>query len=297
MNAFLVAWRIARWLPMGVIRAVCALAGWWGWLTRAKGARRLEANLAAATGLSGRPLRRLTRQGMASTSRYYAEVLEAPRITPEVIDARVRMDGWERVRSTMSDTTGTVAVLGHLGNWDLVGAYASRNVIQVTAVAEVLKPKEVFEEFLEMRHKLGMRILGHEGGSTFRELIRRTKTERTLVCLLSDRDLSGSGVVVRMWGKAIKVAPGPAALSQATGAPLVPVWVHYERLRGAQRRAAKSRWGTVMVFGEPLWPADFTGDDKVAAMSQAWADQFAPFVTAHAEDWHVLQRLGWVDES
>jgi hypothetical protein len=97
--------------------------------------------------------------------------------------------------------------------------------------------------------------------------------------LLSDRDLSGKGIEVQMWGHGVRVAAGPAALALAAHAALIPVGVSYERLHGSRRRAAKSRWGTVLSFGTPLDPGDFTGDDKVASMSQAWATELADTVT------------------
>lgn len=232
---------------------------------------------------------------MASTARYYAETLELARMKPETVDARVRVEGLAAAEGAIAETTGTVAVLGHNGNWDLVGAYACRNIIKVTAVAEVLKPREVFDEFVGLREQWGMRILGHEGGATFRELIRLARSERTLVCLLSDRDLSGKGVEVRMWGHRVRVAPGPAALAHAAHAAIIPVAVHYERLHGARRRAAKSRWGTVMSFGTPLYPKDFPAEGRVDTLSQAWATQLADAVSRHPEDWHMLQRFGWIE--
>ena len=295
MSAFLLAWRASKVLPVSVIRGAAWALAMYGWATHAKGATRLEQNLAKVTGLTGKPLRALGRRGMASTARYYAETLELARMKPSAVDARVRLDGYEEVKDAIAEETGTVAVLGHNGNWDLIGAYACRNIIKVTAVAEVLKPREVFDEFVALREQWGMRILGHEGGATFRELIRLARSERTLLCLLSDRDLSGKGIEVRMWGHGVRVAVGPAALAHAAHAALIPVAVSYERLHGARRRAAKSRWGTVLSFGTPLYPGDFTGDDKVASMSQAWATQLADAVTRHPEDWHMLQRFGWIE--
>lgn len=296
MNSFLIAWRASRVLPVPLVRGAAWLLAMYAWGTKAKPARRLEVNLERVTGLSGRSLRRLTRKGMASVARYYAETLEFARMTPEQVDARVRLVGLDEAEKAFARDRGTVAVLGHLGNWDLVGAYACRHIIGVTAVAEVLKPAEVFEEFVAVRERWGLRILGHEGGATFRELIRIAKSERTLVCLLSDRDLSGSGVPVSMWGSTVKVAPGPAALAHAVRTTLVPVMVRYERLHGQRRRQAGSRWGTVVHFGRVLRPEDFAGEDKTVAMTQAWADDIAAFVATYPEDWHMLQRFGWVEQ-
>lgn len=293
MNAFLTATRVSAALPIGFTRASAWAIAWWAWATKAKPAKRLEANLQRVTGKQGRELRRLTRQGMASTARYYAEMLELGRMTGEQIDARVRLDNYETVRELLAEDRGLVAVLSHIGNWDLIGAYATRNIIPVTAVAEVLKPREVYEQFVAMREKIGITVLGHEGSSTFRRLISVARSERVLVCLLADRDLSGSGVVVNMWGAKVKVAPGPAALAIAARSVIIPVGIHYERLHGAQRRAAKSRWGSVISFGPVVDPRDYPQDGKVEAMSQAWAAWMAEHIAAHPEDWHMLQRFGW----
>lgn len=295
MNAFLRAWRLSRRVPVSVIRSAAWSFAMYGWVTQAKPARRLEQNLHRVTGLEGRRLRRVTRRGMASAARYYAEILELPRMTGEMIDARVRMEGFHEIEWVFERDSGMIAALGHSGNWDLIGAYACRNVIKVTSVAEVLEPRDVYDEFVAFRERLGMQILGHDGGATFRKLLRIAKSEHTLVCLLSDRDLYGHGVEVTMWGQRVRVAPGPASLAHAAGAVLIPVTVHYERLHGARRRAAKSRWGIVMTFGDVLSPEDFTGSEKVGAMSQAWAEALARGISAHPEDWHMLQRFGWVE--
>lgn len=294
MNAFVTATRVSAALPISVTRATASAIAWWAWATQAKPARRLKANLVQVTGKHGRELRRLTRHGMASTARYYAEMLELGRMTPAQIDARVRLEGYDQVRELLAEDRGLVAVLSHMGNWDLIGAYATRNIIPVTAVAQVLKPREVYEQFVALRENIGISVLGHEGSSTFRRLISLARSERVLVCLLADRDLSGSGVKVDMWGSAVKVAPGPAALAITAKTVIVPVSIHYERLHGAERRAAHSRWGSVLRFGPVIDPQDFPEDGKVDAMSQAWATWMAGEIADHPEDWHMLQRFGWV---
>ena len=297
MNAFLVASRVSATVPVPVTRMAASALAWTAWVTHAKAARRLEGNLHRVTGLEGRALRSLSRRGLASVARYYAEALELGRMTGEQIDARVRMEGYEAVRGLLAQDRGFVAVLSHSGNWDLIGAYAARHIIPITAVAEVLRPREVFDQFVALRERIGIRVLGHEGGSTFRSLITIARSERALVCLLSDRDLSGSGVEVEMWGRGVKVAPGPAALGIAARTQILPVMVRYERLRGARRRAAGSRWGCVLEFGPVLDPADLPDDlpreDRVAALSQQWASWLAGRIAEHPEDWHMLQRFGW----
>lgn len=293
MTAFLTAWRVSGKLPIEATRAVASAVSWWAWATHAKPAARLEDNLHRVTGLEGRELRRLSRRGMASAARYYSEVLELGRLTESQIDARARTENFEDVRELLEGDAPAVAVLSHCGNWDMVGAWASRNLTPITAVAEVLEPREVFDEFVAMRERVGIRVLGHEGGSTFRRLIELGRGDRGLICLLSDRDISGRGVEVEMWGAPVKVAPGPAAVASAARISVMPVMLHYERLRGERRRAAKSRWGVVMTFGPVIDPADYPKETRVADVSQAWASWMAERIAERPEDWHMLQRFGW----
>lgn len=296
MNALLTAWRASRVLPVGAVRVLASAGATLAWHRPGKAVRRLEDNLHRVTGLTGSALRDLSKESLKSVSRYYAEALTLDRFSASQVDARVRLEGYELVQELLTTSpTGVVAVLSHSGNWDLVGAYASPRIIPVTAVAEVLKPREMYDRFVAMREDVGIRVLGHEGGATFRELIRIAKNERTLICLLADRDLPGSGVEVTMWGHGVKVAPGPAALSVATGAPLVPVHVRYEPLHGARRRAAGSPWGVVLSFGATLDASDLDvpRDERVAALSQQWATWMGDMIAAHPADWHMLQRFGW----
>ena len=296
MNSLLVAMRVARYTPRFVPRTGAWVGANVGWARNGKSRKRLEENLQRVTGLSGRELARLTRHGMVSAGRYYAEVLEMPRITEQQADARCRIAEREPTLSTIHAAGGVVVVLSHSGNWDLVGYHATRAIAPVTSVAEVLKPRELFEQFVDMRAKVGIRIHGHEGSATYRELLREaTGPEERVLALLGDRDLSGSGIHVTMWGREVKVAPGPAALAKASGKPLIPVMVHYERLRGATRRAARSRWGSVYTFGPVVGVPAGSSSEAVAEMSREWSAWMADAIAAHPQDWHMLQRFGWIE--
>lgn len=295
MKALIFAWRVSRFVPVWFIRVCAGMGAWFAWLKHGKGVRRLEDNLNRVTGLEGRELRRLSRRNMASTARYYAEILELPRMKGPTIDARVRMIGEGAAQAALDDPGRIIPVLGHSGNWDLVGAFTCRNLALITTVAEVLEPKKVFDEFVAFREKLGMTIIGHEGSSTFRELIAAAKERGGVLALLADRDMSGSGVEVQMWGHTVKVAPGPAALALATRTPVFALPVHYERLRGKARRAAKSKWGTVMDFRPVVAVPSGPKKDAVFTMTQVWASDLADGIAKHPEDWHMIQRFGWVE--
>lgn len=293
----LLAWRVAGRLPGPVLRAACDAAAVVAWASRSAGVRRLEANLARVRpGSSRRTLRRLSLGGMRSYLRYYGEAFALQAMSPAQVDARVRLVGREHLEPTLRAEGTVVLALGHLGNWDLAGAWAARNLTQVTTVAEHLSPEELFRRFTDVREAMGLRIIPLErGGDVFRRLVRAARERRPgggVVPLLADRDLTAHGVEVDLFGQRARVAAGPAALSLATGAPLVAVVLFSERLHGARRRAAGSPWGTVVDVGPALTlPAGTPREDRVRDLTQLWVDRLAAGIARHPTDWHMLQRV------
>ncbi len=268
------------------------------WLLHGSGVRRLEANLRRARPeATHRELRRLSLEGMRSYLRYYAEAFALPRLTPEQIDARLRPVGEAVPLAECGAGRPVVLALGHQGNWDLAGAWATVHIAPVTTVAERLEPPEVFDAFVGLREEIGLRIIPlDQGADVFRELVRALRSGPVLVPLLADRDLTSKGVEVTLLGERARVAAGPSALALATGAVLVPTTLRHERIHGARRKAAGSPWGLVITFHSPVpAPTDLPRAQQVAAMTQSWVDVLGRDIAEHPTHWHMLQRV-FVDD-
>lgn len=279
-------------LPEPLTRALFTAAADVVWALHAGGITQLETNLARIRpDADRREVRRLSRQGLRAYLRYYREVFQLRRLTDDQVRARVREVGTGPVRAALAEGSA-VAALGHTGNWDLAGAWAAKNLAPVVTVAEHLEPEEVFQDFYDFRTSLGMTIIPMDRGSgVFRQLVRHTRGSASIVPLLADRDLTASGVEVDLTGHRARVAAGPAALALATRRPLHAVMIRHERLTGARRRAAGSRWGIVVEFSERL---DTDGDD-VAALTQRWVDWFGRQISRHPTHWHMLQKVYLAD--
>ncbi|MBO3085490.1 phosphatidylinositol mannoside acyltransferase [Cellulomonas fengjieae] len=293
-RAYALGWRLAGRIPGPLLRALCDLAADATWLRRGGGVPQLEKNLARVRpDLDPRALRRLSRAGMRSYMRYFGEVFALATMSRDQIEARVRIEGEENLRAFTDQGQPVVLALGHTGNWDLAGAYCTREIAPVTTVAERLKPEELFQEFLGFRESIGITILPLTGGGdVFRGLVRAARGGPVLLPLLADRDLTSRGVEVDLLGERARVAAGPAALAITTGAPLLSTTIYYERLTGARRRAAGSPWGIVVQFSTPVeLPADVPRADRVRVLTQAWVDEFAAGVRQHPQDWHMLQKV------
>lgn len=252
------------------------------------GVRRLRSNYAKVRPeLEDAQLDALVKEGMRSYMRYYCEAFRLPDRTPQELRASVRCVGEEPVLAEIAAGRPAVCFLGHLGNWDLAGAWGTREIAPVVTVAERLKPEQVYAEFLAFRESLGMTILPLTGGGDVFAELRARLTGPVLMPLLADRDLTRRGVEVDLCGHRTKMAAGPAALSLATGAALFPVSIRYERLESSSWRHR-----IVITFHERVVaPASGTTRAKAVAMTQQCADALGATIREHTQDWHMLQRV------
>ena len=225
----------------------------------------------------------LVRAGVRSYLRYWCEAFRLPDLEPHDLTRAVRVVGDGPVRSALADGRAVVCFLGHLGNWDMAGAWATQHLGPVVTVAERLRPEQVFEEFLAFRQRLGMRIIPLTGGGDVYELLRESAVDPVVIPLLADRDLTRRGLEVDFAGDRSRVAIGPAALAYDTGSNLHPVSIHYE-----PAAEGPGGWRTVITFHEHVpAPAGESRHRAVRAMTASCAAVLGDEVRLHTVDWHI----------
>jgi phosphatidylinositol dimannoside acyltransferase len=245
----------------------------------------LEGNLRRVLGpdADGAELRALSREAMRSYARYWLEVFRLPVTTKEELDAKTVVVGpylQEAVDGLPG--RGVIFALSHMGNWDQAGAWiVAQGVPSFTTVMERLKPESLYDRFVAFRESLGFEILPASGGMVraFGVLSERLRAGK-VVCLLADRDVTGTGTEVEFFGEKARMMGGSAALAERTGAALHPVILWYE----------DDRW-VIYVNKEIPVPAEGDRKQKVAAMTQELARSFEAGIKEHPADWHMLQRV------
>ena len=246
----------------------------------------LEGNLRRVLGpdATGAELRALSRESMRSYARYWLELFRLPVIPVErlVSQTVVKPGHLEAGMNYLRAGRGVIFALPHMGNYDQAGAWIiAESAGSFTTVMERLKPESLYDKFVAVREGLGMEVLPASGGmvSAFGILSRRLRDGK-LVCLVADRDVTGSGTEVDYFGEKARIMGGSAALAERTGAALFPAILWYEG----------DRWG-IYVDKEIQVPAEGDRKQKVAAMTQELAHAFEAGIRAHPADWHMLQRV------
>jgi phosphatidylinositol dimannoside acyltransferase len=274
---------------------VCRLPESWGrrafefvadiaWRRQGPHIQVLEGNLRRVLGpdATGAEVRAVSRQSMRSYARYWLEVFRLP-VTPAS-----RVVGDSDVSGHLQDALdnlargrGVIFALAHMGNWDHAAAFIIAQGAPFTTVMERLKPEALYDKFVAFREGVGMEVLPASGGSVraFGVLAERLRAGK-LICLVTDRDVTGGGIEVDFFGEKARMMGGSAALAERTGAALYPAILWYEG----------ERWG-IHVDDEIPVPAEGSRRQKVAEMTQALARSFEAAIRAHPADWHMLQRV------
>jgi lauroyl/myristoyl acyltransferase len=283
-HAFGIGWAITRHTPEPVAERLLERAA--DRVTRQRGSAvlQLELNLRRAVpDLPASERTVLTQQAMRSYFRYWHEAFRLPSWSDRRVVDTVVTSNEDPLRAGFARGDGAIVALPHMANWDLAGAWACLTGMPVSTVAERLRPERLYDRFVGYREQLGMEVVGLTGGGNLLGALREALSRGRLVCLLGDRDLTGSGVEVSLLDQAARLPGGPAALARMTGAPLV---------------AASLR------FSGPLLQIDFSdpvdvvrGSGGVAAMTQQVADWFSAGIRSSPADWHMLQRVFVADQT
>ena len=250
-------------------------------LRRASPDRRrvVEATLRRVTAgaLDGAALDRAVRTVFANYGRYWYELFRLPELGPAEVEGRFRIEGFEHVEAAAAAGRGVILALPHLGNYDWAGAWLALRGYPPVVVVEAVEPPELFEWFRETRSRLGMDVvaLGPGAGAA----VGRALEAGRVVCLLSDRDLSGTGVPVEFFGEPTTLPEGPALFALRRGAALLPVGCYLT-----------PDGGHLTVVRPPV-TVERVGRlrDDVARVTRSLAGELEELIRSDPEQWLLLQ--------
>ena len=278
---YFVGWRLVRALPEKSAYSLFENIGKIVLSRNGAQMKRLRSNLQRVVpSNSPDAMNRLMRAAVSSSMRYWCDTFRSSDWSKSRISTTVTTTREGLLTAPMKDGRGVVVALPHAGNWDHAGFYFCGMGFPLVTVAERVKPEALFNKFLEYRQNMGMEVLPLDGRS-MGTLLQRAR-EGALIALVSDRDLSRSGVDVTFFGHPARMPAGAALLAIRTGIPLITAFVSY------------TNTGIHIEFNSVPIPSHGTEAERVTTVVQECADLFAKGIIAHPQDWHMLQRI-WVD--
>ena len=217
---------IARSLPAPVRRRVPTLARWLTPVLIGGARRRLLAahQRRLDPEADDRTVRDRVRAMVSSYVRYWLDTLRLPAVPEQDCVSAITVEGYENVEVALAGGRGAILALPHLGGWEWAGRWLAAQGVEVVSVVERLEPPELLHWFTSLRAELGINV--HPAGPDTVAQLRSTLDRNGVVCLLSDRDVTGGGYEVDFFGETTSLPAGPAVLALRCGAPLLPTAVY-----------------------------------------------------------------------
>ena len=215
-----------------------------------------------------------------SYGRYWVEAFRAADLDPADLHRRTTTEGLGHLDGALDAGRGVVVLLAHHGSWDVAAQWAETHGYHLAVVAEVVRPRRLFEKFVRLRESVGADVVPLMRGGDLVGTLAGVLEDNHLVCLLGDRDLTGHGAVVPFFGEDARLPVGPVVLARRTGATVLPVTL-------LQRPGR--RW-----HARVLPPVDVAGVELVEGVRRV-ARALEAIVRLDPAQWHAFQPIWEAD--
>ena len=290
------SWLACRLPELPALRVAGLVGDLWYHLApaRAAQARRNLRRVCVALAASGRgsalvqaaasdpvALERLVRSAFRHHARYYLEVARGPGITREYVDERLVLDTPELIAEAVVPGKAVLFVGLHLGTVELAVIFLAFRVGETVTPMETIDDPGLQAYFERTRGVAGIRLVGLREAR--RELTRALETGIP-VGLVGDRDLTGGGIPIELFGAPAMLPMGPAMLAVETGVPTYAMTV---------RRAGAGRFrGKIIQIDVP---AGGTRRERVTTTMTRLAAAFETLVADAPDQWWAVFFQIWPD--
>jgi KDO2-lipid IV(A) lauroyltransferase len=142
----------------------------------------------------------------------------------ETYKKKVSVEGVEEALKLLEQKKGGLLLIGHFGNWELMGIMSKVIQIPILAIAKPIKQNEKLYRFiLEIRDKAGLRIISPENAT--QKVIQALSKNWLVAVLIDQRAKRSRGVWVDFFGKKAPTTRGLAVMAIRSGAPVVPAFM------------------------------------------------------------------------
>jgi KDO2-lipid IV(A) lauroyltransferase len=175
---------------------------------------------AALPDLSPADVDRIAREAYSHLGRTSIETAILPSFSAaEIVDLFEAVHGWSVVEERLSQGKGLIVVTGHLGNWELGGAYLAARGLPIDAVARHMA-NPLFDRYLTAtRQRIGMTVVHDE--DAVKRVPRSLRSGRAVAFLVDQGTIGLASTWVPFFGRYAKTPRGPAVFALRLGAPIV----------------------------------------------------------------------------
>jgi phosphatidylinositol dimannoside acyltransferase len=226
-------------------------------------------------------LEALVRSAFINHACYYMELARAPKFTAAWVNERLQDDTPNEVEAWLKPGRALILIGLHFGAIEVPGIFAMHRLGKIVSPMETVANARVQRYIFSTRATIGIRIVTlEEAGLELLAALRRNEA----VGLVADRDLTGGGIEVELFGAPTKIPAGPAILMAETGAPAY---------MSAVRRVGPGRYRGALRQLPP--PVGANRRERSRAVAREEARLFERFIIDAPEQWLALSHPIWPD--
>lgn len=220
----------------------------------------------------------IARSILRNHAKNYYDFFRSTRLTLDDIRQLVQVNGIENLEKALARGKGVIFVTAHYGNLDIVSQTFAVRGYKVTTPAEHVKPEILFQHIVATRSSKGLTIIPVDG--PLLALVRALKRNQ-LVGLVSDLDVTKSGIPVRFFDAPARLPDGHVQLALRTGAALLPAF------------SMRMPDNTFVADAEPALALKDSGDFQadVRAGVEQMARIMEKWIAAHPEQWVLFHPI------
>lgn len=215
---------------------------------------------------------RVVRASFRNIARCFCEVAKFDEIRPQ-LDTYVDIEGWQHVAGVLAAGRGAIAITGHIGNWELLGAYFAHRGVPVAAIARRVYEPRLNQFMMDFRARNGVQTILRESPSASRDMLRILR-DKGVLAMLIDQDTHVPSVSVPFFGHLARTPAAAAALAVRRDLPVLAVF--------ARRRPQGGHHLTILPLSAPR-----TGERKpdIVALTEVFNQTLESRIRDNPAEW------------
>ncbi len=227
---------------------------------------------------SNRAISEMAKKVFVNLMSNMVDAFRVAQFTNKNIDDYVTVSNLQKLDIALARGKGVLAITGHIGNWELLGAYLAIKGYPLYVIGATLYDRRIDEMLVKNRENSGIKYIPR-GDST--RLILKALKDKAMIGILIDQDSRHvAGEFIDFLGQEAYTPVGPAVLARKTGASIIPVAIHM-----------KADYSHVIEFGDIL-NLDNSGDvqaDRIANTLKC-SKEIEKFILKYPTQWVWMHR-------
>ncbi len=231
------------------------------------------------TGILNKPeyIRNFPRKVFRNFALFIYEFLIIPRLNERNIDRWIKSHNFSIVKDEYKKGKGVIIQTSHIGNWEWGAALLGINKYPLTGISLFYRSEWFWNFYKKRRESIGENVVDLKNST--REILRLIE-HGGMLALLGDRDYTGNGISVKLFGKDTRLPIGGIWFAMKKNIPLIPAFCVKEHDNKYH-----------VYFHRPI-PMENTGDfDKDLRNNiKKWVKILEQYIIKYPTQWYIFEK-------